>query len=141
MQALRVAYGVDTRTIKVEATTNLQSDSDTMSAVSDISDRIGCLVPSSSSSDNNYVRFGLFEFVTQSTSASYDGREGPSHSERDAMAMVRCYDATLKSAMAMGRCYDAMLKSAMAMERCYDANMYVRFLASHRSIAPPPPRV
>ena len=74
---------------------------------------------------------------TEDHSSPNDGREGPSRSEPEAMAMERCYNAMLKarwrwgdvtmrcskrdgdgatlrcdaqSVMAMGRCYDAMLK-------------------------------
>ena len=77
----------------------------------------------------------------------YDGREGPSRSEPDAMAMKRWCDAMLKNAMAMKRCYDAMLKNAMAMKRCYDAMELcydaMRFLtiaSYHRFITSSPSR-
>ena len=45
---------------------------------------------------------------------NYDGREGPSRSEPDAMAMERCYDA---------------------MERCYDAMRFLMIASYHRFIA------
>ena len=48
----------------------------------------------------------------------YDGREGPSRSEPDAMATERCYDAMLKITMAMELWHDVMAKIAMVMERC-----------------------
>ena len=59
---------------------------------------------------------------------NYDGREGPSRSEPDAMAMERCYDA-------MERCYDAMERCYDAMERCYDAMRFFMIASYHRFIA------
>ena len=59
---------------------------------------------------------------------TYDGREGPSRSEPDAMAMKRLYNAMLKNAMAMKRCYDAM-------ERCHDAMPLLFIESYHRFIA------